>query len=43
LSSVADQHKPVEGGEALPDPNEQPANDEGFFIIKEAEGINLGN
>lgn len=43
LSSAIDQHKPVEGGEALPDFNEQPANVEEFYQIKEAQGNNLGN
>jgi hypothetical protein len=43
LPFADDQHKPVEGGEALPDLNQQPANDEEFFQIKEAQGINLGN
>lgn len=43
LSSAIDQHKPVEGGEALPDLNEQPANVEEFYQIKEAQANNLGN
>lgn len=43
LSSAIDQHKPVEGGEALPDFNEQPANVEEFYQIKEAQANNLGN
>ena len=42
-TSAIDEHKPVKGGEALPDLNERPANVEEFYRIQEAQGISLGN